>query len=172
MNPLHANFAELYERHLCRHSQLGINVGHLVCVFGTWISLFGILYNLTESPALVLGITVPYLAVLAANVPLRVFAAVLVFFVVFFTAFFALPTQPIWLSLFVVFFIYKVQNWSHRYWNVERDMTEFNRKYPKGVKLFILLTVYELAILLNYLCYARAATGAPRQIELAGEQPA
>ena len=35
-------FSELYARHLCRHSQFGNNVVHLMAVFGTWFALFGI----------------------------------------------------------------------------------------------------------------------------------
>jgi hypothetical protein len=161
MNLLHANFEELYERHLCRHSQFGINVGHIICVIGTYLALFGMLYNLTDSPTLVLAVTLPYLTVMAFNLPLRVFAAVFVFLGLFFAGFFALPKLPIWLCLFIIFALYKVQNWEHRIWNVERDMTEFNKKYPKGVKLFFLLTLYELAILLNYLCFDRVGDGNP-----------
>jgi hypothetical protein len=34
-------------------------------------------------------------------------------------------------------------------------MTEFDKKYWKGATLFILLSLYELPILLNYLCFGR-----------------
>ena len=40
MNVLSADFQELYERHLCRHSQFGINVAHLACVVGTYLAYF------------------------------------------------------------------------------------------------------------------------------------
>jgi hypothetical protein len=169
MNLLRINFAELYERHLCRHSQFGINVGHIICVIGTYLALFGMLYTLTDSPALVLGITIPYVVVLAFNIPLRVLVAVVVFLGLFFMLFFALPKQPLWLSPLVIFFLYKVQNWEHRIWNVERDMTEFNKKYPKGVTLFFLLSLYELAILLNYLCFDRKSWASTAEPAIAPE---
>ena len=50
---------------------------------------------------------------------------------------------------------YKLQTWSHKIYNFKKDMTEFNKKYPKGVTLFLLLSLYELPILLNYLCFDR-----------------
>jgi hypothetical protein len=155
MNLLHANFTELYERHLCRHSQFGINVGHIFCLIGTYLALFGMFYGLTESPLLCVAITLPYLTALVFNLPLRNFAAVLVTLGLFFPLLFALPPMPLWLGVIIVFLLYKIQNWMHKYWNVERDMTEFNKKYPKGITLFFLLSLYELAILLNYLCFDR-----------------
>lgn len=166
MNLLRINFDDLYERHLCRHSQLGINVGHMLCIIGTYLALFGILYNLTESPGLILGLMLPYLAVLAFNIPFRVFAALLVFLTLFFAAFFALPMQPLWLSALVIAVLYKIQNASHKIWNIEKDMTEFNKKYPKGVTLFFLLSLYELTILLNYLCFDRKSWATvPERVE-------
>src|SRR5262249_9371301 len=107
MNPLRANFQELYERHLCRHSQFGINVGHILCVIGTYISLYAILYALFDSPPLILGITVPYLAILALNVPVRVFAVLLIFLALFFLLFFSLPKIPIWASVITIVVLYK-----------------------------------------------------------------
>ena len=85
----------------------------------------------------------------------------------FFTLFFALPKLPLWLCVLVIFVLYKVQNWSHKIWNVERDMTEFNKKYPKGVALFFLLSLYELTILLTYVCFDRKswATSSAERVE-------
>ena len=42
MNPFRVNFQELYARHLCRHSQYGINVIHVAAVFGIYLALAGI----------------------------------------------------------------------------------------------------------------------------------
>ena len=37
-------FDELYARHLCRHSQFGINVTHLAALFGVWFGVYGLVY--------------------------------------------------------------------------------------------------------------------------------
>jgi hypothetical protein len=53
-------------------------------------------------------------------------------------------------------------------------MTEFNRKYKKGFVLFVLLSVYELPILLNYLCFDgdnATARPAPRPEETYAPRP-
>ena len=99
MNLLRVNFQELYERHLCRHSQYGINVIHLATVIGTYLALFGIAAWLFESWWVVPAIALPYLAVLAFNIPFRVLAVTLVFlglfFALFFMLFFPLPSSPL-----------------------------------------------------------------------------
>ncbi len=167
MNPLCADFKELYQRHLCRHSQLGINVEHLLCVIGTYLALYGLLawaayallppqYALWISPVVVL----PYLAVLAANLPRRLFLVALVFLALFFAVLFALveaglPTWPAWIYPLAVAVFYKLQAWGHKVYRKESDMTYFNKKYPKGFALFILLSIYELPILLNYLFFGK-----------------
>lgn len=184
MNILRANFEELYERHLCRHSQFGINVQHLAGMTCTYLALFGIAWWLvgagleflavaeTSRPLLTWGalltLLVPYLVVLAANVPLRVFTACVAYLALFFAAFAAVPTLPVWLYPLLIVVLYMVQNGAHLVFPVAYDMTEFDRKYPKGQTLFWLLTVYELPIQLNYLLFgeslprhARSTTGKP-----------
>ena len=37
---LHVDFDDLYARHLGRHSQFGINVGHLVALYGLWFGVY------------------------------------------------------------------------------------------------------------------------------------
>ena len=44
MSLLGVEFDELYARHLCRHSQFGINVAHLAALFGTWFGVYGAVY--------------------------------------------------------------------------------------------------------------------------------
>ena len=44
MRLLLVEFHELYARHLCRHSQLGINVAHLIALFATWYAIYGLLF--------------------------------------------------------------------------------------------------------------------------------
>jgi hypothetical protein len=172
MNVLSANFYELYRRHLCRHSQFGINVIHLLAVVGTYLAIYGLVYAVVQlvgaflaargidyEPAagrwVLVALTVPYLAILAFNVPLRVFVVNVLFIGLFFAVFFALPELPWWAYLVAVPVIYKIQAWSHKVYSKEMDMTEWNQKYPKGFALFILLSVYELPILLNYLCFGK-----------------
>jgi hypothetical protein len=159
---LSADFKELYQRHLCRHSQFGINVGHLACVIGTYLALYGMLLwacRAVVPPPLapwgVAVVLVPYLAVLAANLPPRLFLATVVFLGLFLAAFLALPEVPVWVCPLAVVVFYKLQAWSHKIYPKETDMTYFNKKYPKGAALFVLLTVYELPILLNYLIFGK-----------------
>jgi hypothetical protein len=157
---LKVNFPELYERHLCRHSQYGLNVSHLLTVVTCYLGLFGLICGLVNVPWLPLALPVPYLLALAWNVPVRVLAACVVFVALFVAGFLALPPLPVWLCALLVVLSHRVQNWSHRLWNRERDMTEFNQKYRKGPVLFVLLLLYELPILLNYLLFDRKSWAA------------
>jgi hypothetical protein len=162
MNLWHVDFSELYQRHLCRHGQYGINVEHLATVVGTYLALFGILYWISAATwwaPLVLAI--PYLALLVPNLPLRLTAGLCTFLGLLFTLYyFALLVSPlpIWLNglnIPVIWFLYKLQALSHKFYTLERDMTTFNQRYPKGPRLFVLLSLYELPLLLNYLVFDR-----------------
>jgi hypothetical protein len=155
LNILKVNFQELYERHLCRHSQFGINVIHLATVIGSYLGVFGLAAALVDIPWVLLAIPVPYFAVLAVNVPVRVLLASVLFVAGFFALFFALPALPVWLCLVLIVLSHWIQNWSHKIYDKERDMTEFSKKYKKGPVLFVLLSLYELPILLNYLIFDR-----------------
>jgi hypothetical protein len=153
MNPLCANFNELYERHLCRHSQFGINLQHLIGVVVTYLCLYGILYSGTGSIwPLVVG-TVLYLVVIVLNVPARLAGVTFLFVGLLFAGFATIPLLPWWLYVAVMLVAYQIQVWTHRYWDHAFDMTKFNEKYHKGWRLFILLSVYELPILLKYLLF-------------------
>jgi len=152
------DFQELYERHLCRHSQFGINVVHLACLVGMYLALYGIVYDLLPSTWgawVVIGISIPYLLLLGANVPVRVLCVNVVFLALFFGAFFALPKLEWWWYALAVVVCYKLQSWSHKWFTKEKDMTEFEKLYQKSFALFILLSIYELPILLKYLCFGR-----------------
>jgi hypothetical protein len=111
------------------------------------------LARLVEVPWLPLALLGPYLGVLALNVPARVLAACVAFVALFVAGFLALPPLPLWLCPVLLALSHQLQNWSHRLWDRETDMTEFNRKYRKGPALFFLLLLYELPILLNYLLF-------------------
>lgn len=136
MNPLRANFTELYERHLCRHSQFGINVIHLISLVGTYWALYSFAYGLFESVWLPTGLAASYLAVLACNLPIRVFLVTVAFLGIFFALLSSLPLLPVWVYPLTLYPFYKIQAWSH--WICDRafDMTEFDKKYPKGFARF------------------------------------
>jgi hypothetical protein len=155
LSVLSADFGELYRRHLCRHSQYGINVIHVLSVIGVYLGLFALLYQLVQSEWVLLGITVPYLLILVFNLPFRVFVVNLLVMGLIVLGAAALPEVSWWWYLPGIVLSYKIQVWSHRIYTKEQDMTEFKKKYPKGFALFVLLSVYELPILLNYLCFGR-----------------
>ena len=171
MNILTADFQELYRRHLCRHSQPGINVAHLGSValtyFGALLLVRHLLAWLDAPWWLLPTALVPYFAVLARNLPPRLLAATVFSYALILLAVFLVPPLPAWLvlvlSAVLIVLGHKSQAWSHRVWTYETDMTEFNAKYKKGLRLFLLLSVYELPILLNYLVFAgrNAASAAP-----------
>jgi hypothetical protein len=153
----HVDFPDLYARHLCRHSQFGINVAHLAALFGLWYAVYALVYWLVPGPLpwVPVAMAAGYLAVLAPNVPLRVLAVTAVFLALFVAAVLAIPPLPSWAYLLMVPAFYKLQSWSHRIFTVEKDMTEFNKRYPKGGALFVVLLFYEVPIVLNYLVFGR-----------------
>jgi hypothetical protein len=163
-------FEELYHRHLCRHSQFGINVVHLLALFGVWLGVYGLIYRallVGGVPAAIaqwvpIGLGVGYLLVLLPNLPLRVWAATVVFMGLFVAAVLGLGAVfelPWHLELFVYLLMvpvfYKIQAFSHKVWTIEHDMTEFNKKYVKGRVLFFVLLFYEVPVLLHYLLFGR-----------------
>jgi hypothetical protein len=159
----HVDFAGLYARHLCRHSQLGINVAHLAALFGVWFAVYAALYCLVGWPWLSVVLAGAYLGVLVPNVPPRVLAVTAAFLALFVGSLLLLPPLPAWAALAFAALVpvfYKLQAWSHKVWTVERDMTEFNKAYPKGGALFVVLLFYEVPIVLNYLVFDRPWTGA------------
>jgi hypothetical protein len=158
------DFRELYERHLCRHSQFGNNVVHVACLVGIYFGLYGIVSSglgllpwlgRVESGFILVALAVPYVVLLVRNVPVRVWLVTVIFLAAFFAAFLALPKLAIWWYLAAVVVFYKLQSWTHRLFTKEHDMTEFDKKYQKGSWLFLVLSLYELPILLNYLIFGR-----------------
>jgi hypothetical protein len=152
---LHVDFTELYARHLCRHSQFGINVVHLAALFATWYAVYAALYWLTGAAWLPVLLAAAYLAVVALNAPARVCVATGLFLALFLGAVFWLPELPIWVYVVMVPLAYKAQAWSHKVFTAEADMSEFDKKYPKGPALFVLLLIYEIPLVLNYLVFDR-----------------
>src|SRR5262245_2106559 len=105
------DFPDLYARHLCRHSQFGINVAHLAALFGTWFGVYGVVYWLTANPWVPGGLAAAYLAVVAVNVPVRVAVAVAVFLALFLAALLFTPLLPVWAYALMVPVFYKLQSW-------------------------------------------------------------
>ena len=155
MNIFRVNFEELYQRHLCRHSQFGLNVLHLVTMVGSYLAVYGILYGFIQSQWPLVAIAGIYLAVIAWNIPGRVFLINLVFIGLFVALFFSLPAAPLWAYAIIILVLYKIQALSHKIYPKASDMSDFSEKYKKGPLLFVLLSIYELPILLNYLVFDR-----------------
>ena len=151
MSLLRVDFQELYARHLCRHSQFGINVAHLAALFAIWYAVYGAVYWLFRTEWVPVALAAAYLAAVAPHVPVRVLIATGLFLVVFVAAVLGLPALPFWAYLLMIPVSYKLQAWSHKVFTAERDMTEFNKKYTKGFVLFVVLLFYEVPLVLNYL---------------------
>jgi hypothetical protein len=158
MNLLRIDFGELYRRHLCRHSQFGINVLHLIAVIGIYFSLFGIAFALPAAPWIVGTVLTVYFLLLAANIPFRVWIAAVLTIGLILGAFLAIPRFPrtyVWIYLVMIIAWHRFQVWNHRVYDRSHAMEAFTEKYRKGFALFVLLAVYELPILLNYLVFDR-----------------
>jgi hypothetical protein len=153
MTLLRVDFAELYARHLCRHSQLGINVVHLIALAGVWFGVYAFLYWLTGAWWVPVALATAYLVLVAVNAPVRVTVATAVLLAAFVAAVVFLPGLPLWVYLLMVPICYEAQTLSHKVFTAETDMTEFNRKYPKGYVLFVVLLVNEVPLLVNYLTF-------------------
>src|SRR5262245_44261547 len=102
MSPFRVDFPGLYGRHLCRHSQFGINVIHLAALFGVWFGVYGIVYALARAEWLPVALAVGYLALVALNAPFRVCVATAAFLALFLLALFWLPELPFWAYLVMV----------------------------------------------------------------------
>ncbi|MDG2390686.1 MAG: hypothetical protein P8M30_15365 [Planctomycetaceae bacterium] len=174
MNILNINFEELYQRHLCRHSQFGLNVGHLGSVFAVYFGLCAIVWEITTlfvgyayPPAyIIVGLVTPYMLVVLFNVPFKVWLSTLamvaiivsaaVFLCPLISLLGGLASFTIVLYVVLILAAHKYQNWAHQFYHKERDMAAFKEKYQKGLVLFLLLAVYELPILLNYLVWNKS----------------
>ena len=150
---INVEFPELYARHLCRHSQFGINVAHLAALWGTWYAVYALLQGLFHVEWLPIALAAAYLAVVALNAPLRVCIATALFLAVFVATVLWLPELPFWVYLLMIPLFYELQSWSHKVFTVETDMTEFNARYPKGPVLFVILLIYEVPLVLNFLLF-------------------
>jgi hypothetical protein len=161
---LHVDFDDLYARHLGRHSQFGINVNHLAALYGLWFGIYAAIYQgvfLLGLPAgwlIIVALAVTYLALVAINAPYHVSLATAAFLAVFVASVLALPRLPSWsipVFLIMIPVSYKFQAWGHKIWTVAADMSEFNKRFPPGRTLNLILLIDEVPICLNYLMFRR-----------------
>ncbi len=157
MNLLRIDFEEIYRRHLCRHGEFGINVLHLIAVVGVYLALFGLVTTLlpfqsewAKSMVLVAMLLI-YLVILATNIPAKVFGLTFLFISALLAVHSVLPVLPFWCYPLIMFGFHQFQQLHHRWYALHRDMSEFSDRYRKGLHLFLMLSVYELPILLRYL---------------------
>jgi hypothetical protein len=165
MNILRINFEELYQRHLCRHGQFGINVWHIIAVYGVYYSLCSLVSIAVRSllpqitPASQCGVLIllciPYFFVLLRNIPLPLLLLTVLSLLLLIAAAIATPSIPFWLHLILIPAWHRVQLLSHRHYTRHQDMSAFDQTYRKGWTLFALLAFYELPILLQYLALGR-----------------
>ncbi|MEM9485805.1 MAG: hypothetical protein AAGA83_19170 [Cyanobacteria bacterium P01_F01_bin.116] len=154
MNLFKVEFEELYQRHLCRHSQFGVNVIHCMTLFGIWYSFDGILYWLMPLNWLItLGVV--SLMLVAFNLPpqLSLVTALLAMGLCGVIYYAPLPWE--WGYLILIPLFNQLQTESHRIYSHEHDIAEFRRKYPPGALLYSILMLYELPAVLNYLVFRR-----------------
>jgi len=94
-----------------------------------------------------------YLGLVALNAPLRVVTATALFLGVFLAAVVWTPPAPIWVYIVLIPVFYEIQVYSHKVFTVEEDMAEFKKTYPKGLVLFLILLIFEVPLVLNYLVF-------------------
>jgi hypothetical protein len=161
MNPLFADFDELYRRHLCRHSQMALNVWHLIAVGGAYLALCGIVFAMPGGIWIATGLLTTYCLILVVNLPFRLWVANTLCIAFLLACYWYVPVLvrsppiPVWGHACLLLFWHRCQVWQHRVYSHSSDMHEFARKYRKGPALFVLLAVYELPILIYYLLFAR-----------------
>jgi hypothetical protein len=170
MNIVNINFDEVYRRHLCRHSEFGINVLHIGSVCGVYLSLLAIEFRCLQwllpdasvwqlFSAMLISL-LPWLGVVAINVPGSVLLTTGGIVVALCLPAAAQPL-PAWCHLLLLPLWHQLQLISHRFYTVHRDMSEFAERYRKSWHLSLLLAVYELPILVQF--FLRNLRGGLRQ---------
>ncbi|MEQ9406153.1 MAG: hypothetical protein RIK87_00445 [Fuerstiella sp.] len=101
-------------------------------------------------------LTSPWYIVILMNAPLRVSAVTALIVVLLAVVTPAFIEIPAWVCLIGIPLLHRFQQWSHSIFQMHRDMSEFAERYPKGPMLFVLLLVYELPILLRFLCFGQS----------------
>lgn len=154
MNLFKVEFEELYQRHLCRHSQFGVNVIHCVTLCGIWYAFGGILDWLMPLPCLII-LGVGSFILMLFNLPLRLFLITALWGIGLCSIIHYAPLPWGWGYLILVPLFHKLQTGRHQIYSIENDVEVFRRKYPPGALLYSVLMLYELPIVLNYLVFRR-----------------
>ncbi|MEO0537849.1 MAG: hypothetical protein AAF215_28810 [Cyanobacteria bacterium P01_A01_bin.123] len=154
MNLFKIEFEELYQRHLCRHSQFGVNVIHCMTLFGIWYAFAGILYWLLPISWLFILGSACFILV-AFNLPPQLSLATFLLAMGLCGVIYYAPLPWEWGYVILVLLFNQLQTESHRIYSHERDVAEFRRKYPPGALLYSILMLYELPLVLNYLFFCR-----------------
>lgn len=156
------DFIALYTRHMGRHSQVGINIAHLIALYGIWFGIYGLiaqvalLLGLPSAWPVIVPLALAYVAVISMNSPIAVTAATAAFVAILVASVLALPAlSPVWLLGFLALLpiSYKVQAYSHKVWTIAADMSEHNKRFPPGRDLNIILLFYEVPICLRHICF-------------------
>jgi hypothetical protein len=155
LNPWYADFDELYRRHLCRHASWSLNALHLVAVAGIYFSLFGMARGLPYGSWLTAAALAGYFAVVGRNISPALSAASAATLAAIAAVSWAGPQLPLPLHAALVLAWHRLQTWSHRFFRDAYDMSEFAETYRKGALLFVLLSLYELPLLLERLVFSR-----------------
>ncbi len=150
-------FSELYRRHLCRHSEIGLNVLHLIAVLGVYFSIAGIisaiaLILIPGVPPLTAGAIalIPYTILILVYVPIGTASLNLAAIGLVAGLEQTCPWLPSWGHILLIVFWHRVQLWSHHFYTESFDLSPFSEKYRKGFKLFLILAVFELPLLIHY----------------------
>src|SRR5262249_7642168 len=124
-------------------------------LFGMWYGVYALVFYLTGAEWLLAALALAYLAVVAVNAPARVLVVTAIFLVLFLAAVIWLPPLPVWVYVVMIPVFYEIQQLSHKVWTVAKDMTAFDARYPKGPVLFVILLIFEVPLVLNYLVFDR-----------------
>lgn len=159
------DFSEIYRRHLYRHCQFGLNVQHLIAVYGIYYSVYSLVGILIRhllpqldvaAQAVTLAVlSIPYLGVLTANIPVTSLTATVASIALLIAVSIQQTSIPFWVHIALIVTWHRFQLWSHKRYTLYRDMSEFESRYRKGTHLFVLLAIYELPILLHYFLAGR-----------------
>lgn len=161
---LHVDFEGLYTRHMGRHSQFGVNTNHMIALSMIWFGVYSFLtqtaryFGLPTPWTVPVGLAAAYLAVIGMHSPIRVILATATYLALLVASLLAVPPAPAWaipLFLLLIPIGYKIQSWGHKVWTAAADMSEFNRQFPPGRNLNLVLLFYEVPICLNYLAFRR-----------------
>jgi len=147
------DFDEMYDRHLCRHGQFGINVLHLLSVVITYVAVIKLISQIPRAEWILGTAWISYNLLLAVNLRAGMLLLANLGLAALVGISLLIPPLPLWLVWvypLAILASHRFQLWSHKVYTDHKDMSRFQKKYPKGRRLFVVLMIYELPILLNF----------------------